>query len=339
MPEQTNLECVSCDTSFEPGPNGGFCPSCDTPHPDYAGGDGDGGEETTEDDSESAGEDEPEDVVDEAETDESQVDDDSGSDEQEEPAEESESDDESVDDEPEEGAAEPEPEPEPETEEDDAGEDQLEETTDEPAGDESGVDGDSDTDQAGEPATVEDDSAADEDADETCHACGAAVDASMAFCPECGAELEDDDESALTACPSCENAVDDESYCPSCGLHLDPIREGEESAESVSTPDVPEEATLVINGEEYTFGDGDTFGRQDGEWLEDLVEASGGRDEVTYVSSEHLEFAVEDDGIYVVDVSTNGTKHNGTEIDGASAKLEDGDTLELADRAELEVTL
>ncbi|SDR17519.1 double zinc ribbon domain-containing protein [Natronobacterium texcoconense] len=334
MQEQVTLKCVSCDTSFEPGPNGGFCPSCDTPHPDYAGSDGDGDEEATEDDSESTGveDDESEDVVDEAETDESKVDDDSDADEQEEAVEGAEPDGESAeDDELEEEAAEPEA----ETVEDDADEDELEEEAAEPDVDESQVDDESEPDQADETAADEDEPTA----DETCHSCGAEVDASMAFCPDCGAELEEDDEPELTACPSCENPVDDEAYCPSCGLHLDPIREGEESADDASTADVPEEVTLVINGEEYTFGDGDTFGRQDGEWLEDLVEASGGRDEVTYVSSEHLEFSVEDDGIYAVDVSTNGTRHNGTEIDGTSAKLEDGDSLELADRAELEVSL
>lgn len=35
MSSQSQLECVSCKQSFDPEPYGGFCPNCDTPHPDY----------------------------------------------------------------------------------------------------------------------------------------------------------------------------------------------------------------------------------------------------------------------------------------------------------------
>src|SRR6056297_125234 len=35
MSDDATLECVSCETTFDPAPNGGFCPDCDTPHPDF----------------------------------------------------------------------------------------------------------------------------------------------------------------------------------------------------------------------------------------------------------------------------------------------------------------
>jgi len=102
---------------------------------------------------------------------------------------------------------------------------------------------------------------------------------------------------------------------------------------------VPESITLVVNGEGYTFEDGETFGRRDDGWLQDLVEACGGSDEVSYVSSEHLEITIQDDGVYVADVSRNGTALNGSPLDGGEAKVEDGDTLTLAERAEIDVEL
>ncbi|AFZ73274.1 double zinc ribbon domain-containing protein [Natronobacterium gregoryi] len=319
MPEQVTLSCVSCDTSFEPGPNGGFCPNCDTPHPDYTGGGADEAEDGDEEAEATGVEfDEAEDVDD---ADESQVDDSGGdgADDEDGPdgSDEKEAVDETEPDAVDEGG---------ETDETDEGADEVEAEADEGADADGGID-------------TEDEPADDGDTTESCHSCGAAVDPDMAFCPDCGAKLEEDDEPTLDACPSCDYEIDDETYCPSCGLHLDPIRDGEVFPPADDATDVPETVTIAVNGEEYTFEDGDTFGRQEGEWLEDLVEASGGRDEVTYVSSDHLEFTVEDDGIYVVDVSTNGTKHNGTVIDGESARLEDGDTLELADRAKIEVRL
>lgn len=258
MPEQVELECVSCETSFEPAPNGGFCPDCDTPHPDY---------EPQDDESDEAADDE-------------------------EVAEES---------------------------------------------------GDSIEEWAGDEEADEEAEEADDAAEVSCGSCGEAVDPDAAFCPHCGAEIgaeeeeeDESDEPELSACPDCGTSIDDEAFCPNCGTHLDPIRAGEEPSDDA---DAPEEVTLVVAGERYTFGDGDTFGRQDATWLDDLVQACGGREAVTYVSGEHLEFSVEDDGFYVTDISTNGTKRNGTDLDGRSEKLEDGDVLELADRAEIEVEL
>lgn len=322
MAEQTEFSCVSCETTFDPSPNGGFCPDCNTPHPDY--------EAPSDDDADSSDDDsEP---VDNAEDD---------------------------------VEVEYDEEDEAETDADD--EDEAEAETD--------ADGDDTEDDADEPATVE------------CQSCDSSVDASAAFCPNCGEELEEADESEaddpveLTECPDCGNSVDEESFCPGCGTDLDAIRESgdvdeagdeepadeagddETSDEDVADDDtgddeaaddeasddegtdddasdeVPTEVTLEIDGEPYTFGDGDVFGRRDEEWLADLVSASGGREEARYLSSEHLEFSVEDDGIYMTDVSTNGTKLNGTAMDGSEEKLEDGDTLELAGRAEIDVTL
>ncbi len=278
MPGQVELECVSCESEFEPAPNGGFCPDCDTPHPDY-------------------------DLQDDA-------------------------DDESADDEETESADE-------ESAEEESAE--LEYEEDESA---DADDADDDADDAGAAETEDEDA----DADEIeCGSCGSAVDASMSFCPDCGSELGADDdgdeteEREIAACPDCGTSIDGESYCPDCGTHLDPIRESAGSDDGDA--DDADEVTLVVAGESYTFGDGDTFGRQDADWLDDLVAACGGREAATYVSGEHLEFAVEDDGVYVTDISTNGTAHNGTDLDGDTAKLEDGDTLELADRADIDVEL
>lgn len=262
--EQDELTCVSCDTTFDPAPNGGFCPDCDTPHPDFEMGD-DGADDSADDEAESA----------EVEYDESD------------------------------GAAD----------------------------------------------------SSDEDA--------------AAFCPECGADLdadrdaESEDSDGLSACPDCGHSVTDESYCPQCGTDLDAVRaeaddeadeeaaddsadgdeaeSGDEDAddESESEDDEApaEPITLVIGDESYGFGDGDTFGRQDKAWLEALVSEAGGSDDVAYISSDHLEFAVDDEGATVRDTSRNGTKLNGTDLDGDAKELEDGDTLELAERAEITVEL
>lgn len=312
MAEQTEFSCVSCETTFDPSPTGGFCPDCDTPHPDY---DAPGSDDSA-DDTETDGDDSEavDDVADDG--------------------------DDATD-----------------TEADDGGEEELEYVEDPEDDDEADAEDaeeqsdaeveDSEDDEAEPDADVEDEADDDEsNADEPemleCQSCESAVDASAAFCPNCGEELEDETEAEddlveLAACPDCGNSVDDESFCPSCGTDLDAIRESGTVEEE--DDDVPQEVTLEIDGESYTFGDGDVFGRRDEVWLADLVSASGGRDEARYLSSDHLEFSVEDDGIYVTDISTNGTKHNGTAMDGSEAKLEDGDTLELADRAEIDVTL
>lgn len=101
----------------------------------------------------------------------------------------------------------------------------------------------------------------------------------------------------------------------------------------------PAAVTLVVNGDRYTFGDGETFGRRNESWLDDLMAACGGHEEIPYVSSEHLEFTVRDDGVYVTDLSRNGTSLNGEDLDGGERKLSDGDTFVLADRAEIGVEL
>ncbi|WP_290811185.1 FHA domain-containing protein [Halovivax sp.] len=297
MPEQIELECVSCEKTFEPAPNGGFCPDCDTPHPDH--------DRPDEESDDSDADDSVEESIDEWADEEEEADDD------------------------------------------------ADEESDEPAAD---ADEEDDADDAASEEDVEveyeedDDESADEAATVDCGSCGSSVDASASFCPDCGAELgaTDDESDSLEACPDCGNSVDDESFCPDCGTHLDPIRDGEtpdegeapdESDADASDDGTPETVTLVVGGEEHTFGDGDTFGRQDADWLDDLVAAAGGREAATYVSGDHLEFSVEDDGVYVRDVSTNGTKRNGTDLEGETAQLEDGDVLELAGRAEVEVKL
>ncbi|WP_435344636.1 double zinc ribbon domain-containing protein [Haloarchaeobius sp. HRN-SO-5] len=261
MAVQDELECVSCENTFDPGPTGGFCPDCDTPHPDFE---------------------------------MSAVDD---------------------------GASE-------------SGESESD-------ADEQSVESDA------EPS--EDPGEADESTDEECSSCGSTVDPDAAFCANCGAELgaedepESSDEDELTECPNCSNSVGDEAFCANCGTDLDAIRAGDDadagSDDEADADDTPDSVTLVIDGESYSLGDGETFGRQDEAWLDDLVSASGGRDEASYISGEHLEFEIGDDGVFVTDLSTNGTSHNGDDLDGGRTELEDGDTLELADRATVDVEL
>lgn len=97
--------------------------------------------------------------------------------------------------------------------------------------------------------------------------------------------------------------------------------------------------TLVVNGRRYSFDDGDTFGRREKPWLDDLVAAADGHDEIPFVSGDHLEFSVEGEEVFVTDVSRNGTTLNGRDISGERARLSDGDTLVLAGRAKVGVEL
>jgi hypothetical protein len=97
--------------------------------------------------------------------------------------------------------------------------------------------------------------------------------------------------------------------------------------------------TLELNGTSYSFADGETFGRREAPWLDDLKMACDGHEEIPYVSSDHVEFTAEDGEVYVEDLSRNGTKLNGRELDGQRATLSDGDTLVLADRAKIGIEL
>jgi len=162
------------------------------------------------------------------------------------------------------------------------------------------------------------------------------------------------------SCPSCESSFEptpNGGFCPDCDTPHPDYDHGDQTdtedslaapvegaKEQIEEPDDADEesvesVTLVLNEETYTFEDGETFGRRSDGWLDDLIEAAGGKDEVVYISGEHLEFSFEDDGVYVEDVSRNGTALNGTALDGDRAKLEDGDSLTLAKRAEIEVAL
>lgn len=100
-----------------------------------------------------------------------------------------------------------------------------------------------------------------------------------------------------------------------------------------------EPITLVVNGSRYSFGDGDVFGRRDEPWLDDLIAAADGHEEIPYVSGDHLRFSVEDGGVYVTDQSRNGTKLNGRDVSGETVEVQDGDTLILSDRAKVHVEL
>lgn len=322
MATQGKLTCVSCDTAFEPEPNGGFCPDCDTPHPEYERRDTVDADEAGADDeqveseaSEQVGTDEPDGDGADAGTAGGEADPDDAD-------------------------------AEAPGEEDDAGAVEADDAGIETADEGDDADADAEPDD-GSAAVV------------ACPSCGSDADASASFCSNCGTELDADadaDEAAsgdLSACPDCGTSVGDESFCPSCGTDLDAVRdaaddpddgddaggEADEADEADDEPVVPESVVLVVAGESFELRDGDTFGRQDEGWLDALVTACGGRDEVSYVSGEHLRVEVDDDGAYVTDLSTNGTALDGEELDGGRAKLADGSTLELAGRAEVGVEL
>jgi hypothetical protein len=108
-----------------------------------------------------------------------------------------------------------------------------------------------------------------------------------------------------------------------------PISQGEDQEETI--------VTLVINGDRYHFADGETFGRRPGPWLDDLRLACDGEKELAYLSSEHVKFAEEGEDVFVADLSQNGTKLDGIDLDGDMEELSDGDTLILADRAKIRV--
>lgn len=286
MPEQTGqseLECVSCDTTFDPAPTGGFCPDCDTPHPDFG--------------------------VDEDES----------------------------------GDA------------DDQADESAEVEYDESDGD--SADGDSVAFCPDCGADLADAVASDGDDPvvlDACPDCDRAV-TDESYCPDCGTDLDaaraeaDDDESAADDSAEDDSTADDEA-ADEDDAEAEDAESDDSDAEADEDADTEDDAadddasaeepiTLVIGGESYGFGDGDTFGRQDEAWLENLVSEAGGSDDVAYISSEHLEFSVDEDGATVRDTSRNGTKLNGTELDGDETELSDGDTLELAERAEIPVEL
>lgn len=299
MSDQTELACVSCETAFDPAPTGGFCPDCDTPHPDFEHGEAD--------DADDAGETEGDEV--EAEQTET-------------------------------GATEPTDEDATASSDDEAAPSYCRE-----CGAAIGANGDSSAD------TTE------------CADCGRTVAADASYCPGCGTEVETDetadgpeDEPTVVADADGDDAAGDgdeaargdaaadddagaaEAAAQDTGTEdAQTDVESPEAEDSEDTDAVPEEITLVVNGESYTFEDGDTFGREDEEWLEDLVVAGGGSDALSYISSEHVEFSIEDDGVYVSDVSRNGTLLNSTKMEGGTEQVSDGDFLTLAGRAEVEV--
>lgn len=278
MPEQAQLTCVSCDASFDPEPNGGFCPDCDTPHPDYG-----------------------------------------------------------VDDETEDAAAEA------DAGATDAGADDA--STDEPADAAPSYCPDCGADL--DPDARADDAEGDLAA---CPDCGRSV-TDESYCPDCGRDLDevrdqqpgDGDEAEADDGGSPTPAGDDAGGAEADADATD-ADATDASASEAGTDEAADETAadadtvaLVVNGQRYEFEDGDTFGRRDDGWLEDLVAAAGGSDDVAYVSGEHLAFSIENGDAFVVDVSRNGTDLNGTALDGGKAEIEDGDTLTLAERAEVQV--
>ena len=306
MAEQMQLKCVSCETTFDPAPNGGFCPDCDTPHPDF------GQSDTPDEDDDTA----------------------------------------SVD-------AEAEAEESTDTADDSTDELTYEEESD--ASDEADAadvpDGDDDPDaeaavcpECGAP--LDDDAADDAEVADEADAADEAdsVDEADVADDTDGPDEEDaadeadaaDDEEDADGEPT-ESLDDDadDAAAEDGASDADEADDGD-SEDDASEPDADDDAktvTLLVDGEPYEFGDGDTFGRQDEAWLEDLVNAAGGPDDVAYVSGEHLEFSIDDDGVTVSDNGRNGTLLNGEDMDGGEATLEDGDSLELAERVEVEVSL
>lgn len=158
---------------------------------------------------------------------------------------------------------------------------------------------------------------------------GTASDASV----DAAASGTDDGSSVVDDVPDETAVVDDGSDLAETAV----VQEEEAGGGPAGTGEGP--ITLVVNGRRYSFGDGDTFGRREGPWLDDLIVAADGHDEIPFVSGDHLEFSVEGEEVYVTDVSRNGTKLNGRDVSGERVRLSDGDTLVLADRAKVGVEL
>jgi hypothetical protein len=111
------------------------------------------------------------------------------------------------------------------------------------------------------------------------------------------------------------------------------------AADDATSGEPVDSVTLVVNGERYQFDDGETFGRRAEPWLDDLVEAAADENKVSYISSQHVQFSIEGTDAFVTDVSTNGTRLNDTTLEGSTEQLEDGDTLDLAGVATVDVEL
>lgn len=271
MSDQAELKCVSCDETFDPAPTGGFCPDCDTPHPDFEHGEAEGEAQAA------AG------AANDAEDEESDVADDDSA--------------------PVSAGASP-----------------------------------SYCQECG--AEIVANAASSAAATVECSSCGGTVAESASYCPDCGAEVEAGEEAEESEDSGTEPAAEtDASDADAVDAETEMVTSTAKTPEPTSGDAVPDEITLVVNGERYTFEDGDTFGRKDEVWLEDLVVAGGGADELSYISSEHVEFSIEEDGVYVTDISRNGTLLNATELDGGTEKVSDGDFLTLAGRAEVEIEL
>ena len=190
-----------------------------------------------------------------------------------------------------------------------------------------------------------------------CSNCGSQVDASFAFCGECGNELTADDggseddtdtDPGTVECPGCgtESSAEFE-FCSNCGTDLpDPGSDTEDTAdpptedEDDQTTPVPDDGgdpdvEIEVAGERMTISHGDIVG---GEIREALVRNGTDRDEARYIHREHVEFEMRGDGVYVVDHGKNTTAVDGQSLsEGDEAKVSDGSSIELSGLAKVDV--
>ncbi|WP_049984827.1 double zinc ribbon domain-containing protein [Halobellus rufus] len=196
-----------------------------------------------------------------------------------------------------------------------------------------------------------------------CPECGADVDPSFKFCPQCTEPLSGDDGGAdpITTCPECgyDDLTGDEKFCPMCtndlqtadagvgagdgaedaaGDAADSPADGRGGGSEPADPRGPvhspgsggSEVELQFDhGGALTATDETILGREIRKHLHgEGVDAR----EAKRVSRQHLLFKRTDPGFVVVDLeSSNGTELNGEELAANEEyQIEDGDALDIA---------
>lgn len=147
----------------------------------------------------------------------------------------------------------------------------------------------------------------------------------LSYCPECGSKL-----------------TGKEAFCTNCGADIDQYRP--ESNSEYKSPQMEEDQNktfsglvLVLDNESISVQDGDRVGT---EIRRALIDSGIDQKDARLISREHLEFYEKDDGYYMTQIGTNSTRLNGHLLEeGNQIKITDGDSIEIADVAELTVEI
>lgn len=201
----------------------------------------------------------------------------------------------------------------------------------------------------------DDDSGAGEmDEDESrCPSCGAEIEPSFKFCPQCTEPLSEDEakeDSPLTVCPECgyDELTGDEQFCPMCTEELQGGPADIDGADSGTPVDVSDGDTDGPEGPihspgsggselELDFDDAGTMKATDetvlGHEIRKHLHTNGFDTRAAKkVSRQQLLFKRTDRGFVVVDLeSSNGTELNGEALEpNEEYAIEAGDELEIA---------